>query len=136
MIFKLVAYKSSNPEFMKDNVDILIVEDELITALDIKYILKKRGYNVIKIVSSGEEAIRTALSFKPDIVLMDINLKGRVNGLQAAEEILDYQIPVIFITAQRDETTVEKMEQLSSDYIFKPFHEFILEEKIQKILNN
>ena len=69
------------------NPKILIVEDENIIALDIRSMLEDLGYLVSGIVSSGEESIQRASKIKPDLVLMDIKLKGSIDGLKAGEEI-------------------------------------------------
>ncbi len=104
-------------------IQILVVEDEAITALDIKQRLKGLGYSVPAIANTGEEAISFAESFKPDLVLMDIILKGEMDGTQAAKYISShYQIPIIFLTAFIDEDTF-KRAKLSDpySYITKPF---------------
>jgi DNA-binding NarL/FixJ family response regulator len=121
---------------MKFKIDILIAEDEPITALNLKYLLKSRGFNIIKVVNTGAEAINTAFTARPDVVLMEKNLKGPINGVQAAEEILDYKVPVLFITAKRENYSVKKMQEVYSNAPLKSFHDFILEEKITKVINN
>ena len=79
------------------NASILIVEDEAIVALDVRRRLVKLGYNVTSCVSSGEEAIIKAAEEQPDLVLMDIYLKGRIDGIEAASQIYTHlNIPVIY----------------------------------------
>jgi two-component system, response regulator PdtaR len=79
---------------------ILIVEDETVIALGIESKLKILGYEATSIVNSGEKAIEKAESEKPDIILMDIRLKGEMDGIEAAEVIRNkFGIPVIFSTA-------------------------------------
>jgi DNA-binding NarL/FixJ family response regulator len=121
---------------MKFKIDVLIAEDEPITALNLKYLLKSRGFNIIKVVNSGEEAVSAAFSDRPDVVLMERNLKGPINGVQAAEEILDYKVPVLFITAKRESYPVKKMQRIYANAPIKTFHEFIMEEKNPKVINN
>jgi DNA-binding NarL/FixJ family response regulator len=121
---------------MKFKIDILIAEDEPVTALNLKYLLKSRGFNIIKVVNTGEEAISAAFSARPDVVLMERNLKGPVNGIQAAEEILDYKVPVLFITAKRDNFSVKRMQEVYAAAPVKSFDDFIKEEKNSKIVNN
>jgi DNA-binding NarL/FixJ family response regulator len=121
---------------MKFKIDVLIAEDEPITALNLKYLLKSRGFNIIKVVNTGEEAVSTAFSARPDVVLMEKNLKGPINGIQAAEEILDYKVPVLFITAKRDNYSVKRMQQLFANQPVKSFREFVMEEKTPAIINN
>jgi CheY-like chemotaxis protein len=88
---------------------ILVVEDERITAEDIKRSLEKAGYNVPVIVSTGEDAVKFSEKYKPDLVLMDIVLEGNIDGIEAAETIrTKFDIPVIYLTAYSDKITVER----------------------------
>ncbi|MGB9937866.1 MAG: PAS domain-containing protein [Methanobacterium sp.] len=90
---------------------ILIVEDEAITAMDIKNRLNNNGLEVVGIASKGKEAIKKAEELKPDIILMDITLKGDMDGIEAAEEITSlFNIPVIYMSAFADENTFEKLK--------------------------
>lgn len=100
---------------------ILVVEDERITAEDIKSGLEFAGYTVPAIVSSGEDAIEKAGELKPDLVLMDIKLKGEMDGIEAAGQIrVRYDIPVIYLTAYSDESTVQRAKVTEpSGYILK-----------------
>jgi PAS domain S-box-containing protein/putative nucleotidyltransferase with HDIG domain len=104
---------------------ILIVEDEAIVAMDIQNTLESLGYVVPSIVFSGEEAIKKAAETQPDLVLMDIVLKGHVNGVEAAEEIRDrFDIPVVYLTAYADEKTFQRAKIAEPyGYIIKPFDE-------------
>jgi len=112
---------------------ILIVEDESLVALDIKSRLKKLGYTVCAIVSNGEEAINLAASNSPDLVLMDIHLKGSMNGIEAASEIYNrFDIPVIYLTANADNDTFEKAKTTQPlGYLLKPFKEIDLKHTIE-----
>ncbi|MDD1706164.1 MAG: response regulator [Methanoregulaceae archaeon] len=102
---------------------ILIVEDEFITASDLKCNLEEMGYKVPAIADTGESAIDIAGEQKPDLVLMDITLRGEMSGITAAEQIREkYNIPVIFLTAHSDETTFEQAKVTGPfGYIIKPF---------------
>jgi len=104
-------------------VRILVVEDEFITATDIQNSLKRMGYDVPAIVDSGDEAIRKAGELTPSLVLMDITLKGQMNGIEAAKEIRGrYDIPVIYLTAHSDESTFRgALVAEPFGYIIKPF---------------
>lgn len=115
---------------------ILVVEDEAIIALDIQYILRKIGFGQSEIVHSGEESIRKVAAGKPHLVLMDIKLKGKLDGIQAAREILgQYNVPVVYITAFGDEGTLEKANGTARyGFITKPFEETVLESTIQNAL--
>ncbi len=103
---------------------ILVVEDERITAEDIKRSLEKVGYIVPAIVSTGEDAVKYSEQYKPDLVLMDIVLEGKIDGIEAAETIkTKFDIPVIYLTAYSDKSTVEraKMTHPSAFILKEPF---------------
>ena len=90
------------------NERILVVEDEAITALDLKYSLEEIGYEVIDTVDTGQDAIDIAEEKRPDVVLMDIKLKGDMEGFEAAEVISQWNIPIIYLTAKTDIKTFEQ----------------------------
>ncbi|MFQ5963823.1 MAG: response regulator [Candidatus Scalinduaceae bacterium] len=102
---------------------IMIVEDEWITADDIKMSLQSLGYTVTSMSSSGEEAIQNAEKDRPDLVLMDIMLKGEMDGIEAAGQIRScYNIPIIYLTAYADEKILERARITEPfGYILKPF---------------
>lgn len=120
-----------------NKTNILIVEDESIVAKDIQQSLKKLGYGVLGICSSGEEAIGLATELKPDLVLMDIMLKGNMNGIEAASEIREkISRPVIYLTAYADESTLAKAKHTEPyGYIMKPFKEIDLRSSIEMALH-
>jgi len=102
---------------------IMIVEDELIVAQNIENQLRKLGYNVPNVSSSGQEAISFAYELKPDLVLMDIKLSGTMDGIEAANYInSNFHIPIVYLTAYADNETLQRAK--ISDpygYIIKPF---------------
>lgn len=104
---------------------ILVVEDESVVAKDIQWSLKGLGYAICGWASSGEEAIQKARDLKPDLVLMDIVLKGDMDGVQASEHIREnYNIPVIYLTAYADDHTLQRAKVTEPfGYILKPFEE-------------
>ena len=104
---------------------ILIVEDEAIVALHEEENLKNMGYTVVGKASSGEEAIRKAEETQPDLVLMDIVLKGEMDGIETAGQITTrFNIPVVYVTAYGDETTLQRAKLTEPfGYILKPFKE-------------
>ncbi len=111
---------------------ILVVEDEPLAAEDIRFCLMDLGYGVAA-ASRGEEAMKTAEEAKPALVLMDIGLKGRMDGIDAAEQIRSHlDIPVVFLTAYADEKTVARAK-LTEPYGFltKPFSERGLKAAIE-----
>lgn len=116
--------------------NILVVEDESIVAKDIQHSLKKLGYLVVDLCSTGEQAIQSTEEKKPDLVLMDIMLKGEMSGIEAANVIRErYNIPVIFLTAYADESTFSKAKVTEPyGYIIKPFKEIDLHTSIEMAL--
>jgi len=104
---------------------ILVVEDEHIVARDIASRLHKRGYVVAGIASTATEAIEQAGRTHPDLVLMDIMLRGDVDGITAADQIRDlYDTPVVYLTAYADEHTLQRAKVTDAfGYILKPFEE-------------
>lgn len=113
--------------------NVLVVEDESIVSKDIQHSLKKLGYNVVGASATGEKAIELARSENPDIVLMDIMLKGEMNGIETAEVIRrEMSIPVVFLTAYADESTLSKAKITEPyGYIIKPFKEIDLHTSIE-----
>jgi DNA-binding LytR/AlgR family response regulator len=118
------------------NVSVLVVEDENIVAKDIQQSLLKMGYKVIGTASSGEKAKEILKENQPDIILMDIMLKGNMSGIDTAEYVKDiYDLPVIFLTAYADENTLSKAKITEPDgYILKPFKEIDLHTSIEMAL--
>ena len=116
---------------------ILIVEDEHIVAMGIKRMLKNMGYTPVGIASSGEDAISKAESTFPDLVLMDIMLKGETNGIEAAKEIKAlFGIPVVYLTACSESKIVgHAWKTEPSGYIVKPFDEKDLQKSINVALH-
>ncbi|MEJ2664376.1 MAG: response regulator, partial [Spirochaetia bacterium] len=115
---------------------ILIVEDEHIIAKDIKESLKTFGYAVVDIVYTGNDAIKKAEKHHPDLVLMDIMLKGNMNGIEVARHIREnFHIPVVFLTAYADEKTLHNAKLTEPfGYIIKPFEDAELHSTIQLAL--
>ena len=116
---------------------ILIVEDESIIAEDISDSLISLGYRITGMVYSGEEAIEAAAKCRPDLVLMDVNLQGEIDGITAAAEIrARFQIPVVYLTAYADENTLRRVNATKPfGYIVKPFEEKNLHTTIQLALH-
>jgi len=107
-----------------DKQTILIVEDEAITALDVQNNLRSFGFDVIGIVSTGEAAIEKAESSRPDIILMDIVLSGKMDGIAASMAIKErFDIPVIYMTGNADIMTVNRARETAPyGYIVKPIN--------------
>ncbi|UZP67101.1 response regulator [Desulfovibrio mangrovi] len=114
-------------------LSILVVDDEQIVALDIKRTLERLGYSVPAIVGDGQTAISKAAELQPSLVLMDIRLKGEMDGIQAASVITaKLGIPVIYLTAYSDEATLERAKASNPfGFLIKPFEERELHSTIE-----
>jgi PAS domain S-box-containing protein len=117
-------------------VRVLLVEDESIVAEDIQERLTHMGSEVVGIASSGEQAAEYADKLRPDLVLMDIRLQGRVDGIEAAAMIRrKLSIPVIFLTAHSDDVTLERAKRTEPNgFLLKPFEERDLRVNIEMAL--
>ena len=115
---------------------LLIVDDEALITMELEETLSKQGYKIAGMATSGEEAIDKARKFKPDIVLMDIVMPGKTNGIEAARSIRsELNIPVIFVTAYADDAIIEKAKCVNPyGYIVKPFSEQELKVAIELAL--
>jgi CheY-like chemotaxis protein len=104
---------------------ILIVEDEILTARELDARLRGLGYTVVRIALSGEEAVQATAELQPDLVLMDIVLKGTMDGITAAEQLRTrFGVPTVYITAYADEGTLQRAKVTGPyTYILKPFTE-------------
>jgi PAS domain S-box-containing protein len=116
---------------------ILIVEDESIIARDIRDCLESLGYQVPAIATTGLEAIKKATDLRPDLILMDIRLKGEMDGIQAAEQIWNrLQIPIIYATGFSDRDTLERAKLTRPfGYILKPIEERELYAAVETALH-
>jgi CheY-like chemotaxis protein len=118
---------------MKKQVTILIVEDDLVQAYGIKNMVEELGYTVAGIATSKEEAIEKVEQTRPDLVMMDIALRERLDGIDAAFQISSrFSIPIIYTTAYSDDETKEKAKAAGSvGYLIKPFFEYDLKKVIE-----
>ena len=119
-----------------ENTQILVVEDEAIVALDIQSKLRSRGYEVPALASSGKEAVEIADALRPDLVLMDIQLEGDIDGVEAAEQIRRrFGTPVVYLTAYSDDRTLQRAKVAEPfGYLLKPFEERKLHAAIEVAL--
>ncbi len=115
---------------------ILVVEDERLVAKHIENMVRGLGYEVAGVAATGEDAVRTALGTLPDLVLMDIMLRGDMDGIAASEQIWDKAaIPVVYLTAYADEATLERAKVTDPfGYLLKPFEERELYTAIEMAL--
>ncbi len=115
---------------------ILIVEDESIVAIHIRRILENLGYEVLPVALSGEESVIAAERYKPDLILMDIKLKGKIDGIEATRKIQrQVAIPVIYLTANADRKTVKRARDTEQyGFLNKPIRESDLQSNIETAL--
>jgi len=111
----------------------LIVEDEILIAEELKQRLSMLGFSVIAAVDSAEEGIAIATRERPDLVLLDIRLKGEKDGVQAAKEIRQQvNVPLVYLTAHSDRLTVDRVKETEYDgFLLKPFRECELQTTIE-----
>lgn len=116
---------------------IMVVEDESILVMLLKRKLHNYGYGEINWVDNGEDAVQNAESFKPDLILMDIVLKGDMDGIEAAHRINEnFDVPIIYLTAcSSDEVLLRALETEPYGYILKPFREVEINANIKMALN-
>lgn len=119
-----------------DQATILVVEDETIVAKDIQQTLCRLGYDVPVTATSGEEAVRKTGEIKPDLVVMDIVLKGPMDGVDTAHELRKrYDVPVVYLTAYADDHTLQRAKATEpAGYLLKPFQPSELRPTIEMAL--
>ncbi len=115
---------------------ILLVEDEMIVALDVQQRLESLGYSVVAHASSGSEAIYFATDLTIDLILMDIKLRGDMDGIEAAAKIREHlDIPIIYLTAFADEKTLSRAKLTQAyGYLIKPFDDRELRSSLEMAL--
>jgi len=115
---------------------ILIIEDEWLIAEDLRMVLRKLGHEVLGIVRTGEEAIRLVFKEIPDLIFMDVQLDGDIDGIDAAKSIRKkFNMPIIYCTANTDDLTVMKMDSTSpKGLVMKPFNNCDIERAITPFL--
>lgn len=125
-----------NRSIMKKAIRILIVEDDPVTATDLKRTLRRLGYEVLPVVASGEEAVRKTIQEPPDLILMDIKMPGKLDGIEAAARIQQQAaIPIIYLSAYSSEKLVERAKLTEPFcYLLKPFREKELQIAVEMAL--
>lgn len=118
---------------MDNLIKILVVEDEMIIAAKISLQLSSLGYEVDGILPRGEEAIMHVKENNVDIILLDINLKGKLDGIETAQQIQQFSnVPIIYLTANADEATFNKAKTTRpAGFISKPFKQLDLQRAIE-----
>ena len=116
---------------------IMVVEDEYVVAVDLKKALEDLGYEVSAVESSGKAAVDKAGRIDPDLILMDIYLKGKMNGIEAAEKIrTKYKTPIVYLTAYANKEILDGAKVAEPlGYLVKPFNRNSLKSTIEIALN-
>jgi CheY-like chemotaxis protein len=116
-----------------DNHRVMVVEDEALIAHDIVMRLSAAGFEVPAVVDTGERAVTMAGELTPDLILMDIRLKGTMDGIEAASQIRRlYDIPVIYLTAHADRDTINRAKAVEPHgYLTKPLGRAILPSTVE-----
>ncbi len=116
-------------------LDIIIVEDNFSFSLELEIIVKKLGHQVIGTVDNSGDALIEILDNKPDIILMDIDIKGKLSGIDIAEKVEHLKIPIIFLTSYADDEHYELAEKINyTTYIIKPIDQYTLKSAINLLL--
>jgi DNA-binding LytR/AlgR family response regulator len=116
-----------------DALRILLVEDDISAALDVEMLLADMGYTLMATIKEGNKALATILEEQPDLIIMDIELKGKLSGMDIAKEIKHLEIPIIFTTSYTDKQMFnEAKETYSFGYIVKPFDKLTLQSTIEQ----
>ncbi|HFA48566.1 MAG TPA: response regulator transcription factor [Bacteroidetes bacterium] len=129
------------PTFKMKKIKILIVEDEPLFATEMEMLVHGLGYQVVHVTDNSNEALYMANMMEPDLIIMDINIEGKYNGIEVAEKLKEKQIPILFVTSLKDEALYERAKKTSYvGYLIKPFDKLTLQSNIefvlQKLLRN
>lgn len=122
-----------SPQLLK----ILIVEDDVSLGLDLELMLKELGYSVVGVAESSSKAVRLIEKNNPDLILMDINIKGSLSGIELAANLNDLDIPVIFITGYNLDKNFELASKVNHiGFMVKPIHKYSLQSNIEQAFKN
>ena len=121
---------------MNTRPKILIVEDEGIVALNLQHRLQHMGYEVAGVADSGEQSLALVARKAPDLVLMDIHIKGGIDGIEVAQRIgQTNSVPVVYLTDYSEDTTLERARRTRPyGYLIKPFNERDLRVTIERAI--
>ena len=117
---------------------ILIAEDEILSAIILKAIVDREGYKVVDVIKNGDDVVESFLKNKPDLLLMDILLQGKSDGITAVEEIRKYSdVPVIYISSFSDKPTINRAKKTAPvEYLTKPVDSTALVYIMKNIFDN
>lgn len=115
-----------------NKISFLIVEDDPVHAIDLERVLEGLEYQIVKTVDNGKDALKVLQKEQVDYVMLDINLKGRMNGIQLAEKVAAFQVPFIFLTSYDDQQTYDTAKQMMPlAYLVKPVPPVTLQSIIE-----
>ncbi|MEM9848903.1 MAG: response regulator transcription factor [Bacteroidota bacterium] len=118
-------------------LNILIVEDDLSFALELKLLLKEMGYHPLAHIDNGEAAYDFIYEHRPDLILMDIDLNGKMTGTELGQRILAFEIPIIYVTSFQNEQVFKAAQQSKMlAYLVKPISKYSLQAAIANALQN
>lgn len=118
------------------NLEILIVEDNLSYAIELEMIVSELEYQLLGIVNNADDALKMIYSKKPDLILMDIDIKGQMTGIDIAEKIKEEEIPILFLTSFDQEEFYQKALNTNLiGYLIKPVNKFTLRSAIEMAFN-
>lgn len=120
-----------------NNKKVLVVEDEVLLAMELSMKLKKAGYRVCPMVANGQEALSVARKCKPDIALLDISLAGEMTGIELARNLsYEYGIPIIFMSGYSETDIKQRIDDIDfADYLIKPINFNDVADRINNVLN-
>jgi len=119
------------------NLELLIVEDSLSYAIELEQLAIELGFNVLATVDNSADALDVIFSDPPDLILMDINIKGRMSGIDIGKSIVHLEIPILYITSFNDNATYEEaMESNQVGYIVKPVDKLTLATSLKLLIKN
>ncbi len=114
------------------NIGILVVEDDPLIALDIEMMVLELGYKHLGTFKNGDTALKAIKETKPDLIILDINIDGQIDGIQIAEHLASRSIPLIFITASIDNSQYERAKKtMPAAYLIKPFQMLALQSAVE-----
>ncbi|MFK7979574.1 MAG: LytR/AlgR family response regulator transcription factor [Saprospiraceae bacterium] len=119
------------------NLKILIIEDDLSFSIELEMMVKEIGYEVLETVDNSAEALECIYSNQPDLILMDVDINGKLSGIEIAEKIQHLEIPVLFITSFKDQNGYDRARNTNFlGYIVKPVEAFSLRSTIELAIRN
>lgn len=128
---------NNNHNMSTATLSILIVEDDLSFALELDMLVREIGYNVIGRVDNSAEALETIMTESPDMILMDIDIKGKLTGIEIAEKISHLDIPVLFITSFAQETYYNQAKKTNFiGYLVKPINKYSLRSSLEMAIRS